>query len=92
MQLKKNDKVTELICRQMCSVIFIKEGSYETVREHSRFNPAAYWYSFDYEGRWSLFPYIFFGKEPPIPHGTFNQSSIAIYIILLKKKSTNVAN
>ena len=35
--------------------MFIKAAGYETVKLHSQNNPNSYWYSFDFEGRNSLY-------------------------------------
>lgn len=53
----------------MTGVLFEKEGAYQTVQLHSKFNPNSYWYAFNYEGRFSLFNVLFAGHIPPIPHG-----------------------
>lgn len=53
----------------MCSVLFLKSPGYETVRLHSQNNPHAYWYSFNFEARHSMFTWLFVGNWPPIPHG-----------------------
>ena len=53
----------------MTGVLFEKEGAYQTVQLHSKFNPNSYWYAFNYEVRFSLFNVLFAGHIPPIPHG-----------------------
>jgi len=40
------------------------------VKLNYKHNPDSYWYAFNYEGRNSLFTYLFLGNYPPIPHGT----------------------
>ena len=65
---------------QMLGVLFLKAAGYETVRLHSLHNPHAYWYAFHYEGRHSLFQYLFVTNPlnyPPIPHGKFTEISYA---------------
>ena len=53
----------------MCSVLFIKDGGYQTVAIHSKFNPNSYWYAFDYKGRFGLLPLFFAGNMPPFDLG-----------------------
>ena len=63
---------------QMLGVLFLKAAGYETVRLHSLHNPAAYWYAFHYEGRHSLFQYLFVSNPlnyPPMPHGRLTEIS-----------------
>jgi carboxylesterase type B len=53
----------------LCSVLFIKDGGYQTVAIHSKFNPNSYWYAFDYKGRFGLLPLFFAGNMPPFDLG-----------------------
>lgn len=53
----------------MCSVLFLKGPTYETTQLVSQHNPDAFFYSFEYEGRNSIFSYLFAANPPPIPHG-----------------------
>jgi len=53
----------------MTGVTFIKSAGYENVMLHSKHNPNSYWYSFDFDGRYSLYFYMYFGHWPPYPHG-----------------------
>ena len=53
----------------MCSVLFLKGSTYETSQLASQHNPNAFFYSFEYEGRNSIYNYVFSGNLPPIPHG-----------------------
>ena len=53
----------------MLSVLFLKAPTYETSQLVSQHNPSAYYYSFEYEGRNSLFEYNFPSNAPPVPHG-----------------------
>lgn len=43
-----------LAIRQLTGALFLKAGGWETVVLHSRFNKAAYWYSFEFFGKISL--------------------------------------
>ena len=60
---------------QMCSVLFLKAPTYETSQLVSQYNPNAFFYSFEFDARNSLFIYIFAANPPPIPHGvhSFNR-------------------
>ena len=55
----------------MCSVLFLKGSTYETSQLASQHNPNAFFYSFEYEGRNSIYNYLFINSDspPPIPHG-----------------------
>jgi hypothetical protein len=53
----------------MLSVLFLKAPTYETSQLVSQHNPNAYFYSFEYEGRNSIFTYAFAVNTPPVPHG-----------------------
>jgi hypothetical protein len=53
----------------MLSVLFLKAPTYETSQLVSQHNPNAYYYSFEYEGRNSIFEYAFALNTPPVPHG-----------------------
>lgn len=68
----------------MWGVLFIKSAGYETVRLNSLHNPNSYWYAFNYEGRNSLFIYLFDARIPPvdspIPHGMTYMERIAYYV------------
>jgi len=63
----------------MTGVTFIKSAGYENVVLHSKHNPNSYWYSFDYEGRYSLYFYMYFGHWPPYPHGVSHADEL-IYL------------
>lgn len=65
----------------MLGVLFLKSAGYETVRLNSLHNPDSYWYAFNYEGRNSLFIYLFAGNYPPIPHGV-NHADEMIYLYI----------
>jgi hypothetical protein len=68
----------------MLGVLFLKSAGYETVRLNSLHNPDSYWYAFNYEGRNSLYIYLFAGNYPPIPHG----NRFELYIQALKNLAT----
>ena len=56
----------------MLGVLFLKSAGYETVRLNAQHNPDSYWYAFHYEGRNSLFIYLFASNPPnypPFEHG-----------------------
>lgn len=53
----------------MCSVLFLKAPTYETTQLVSQHNPDAFFYSFEFDARNSLFIYLFAANPPPIPHG-----------------------
>lgn len=69
-------------------MLFLKEGGYQTVQIHSRFNPNAYWYSFNYEGRFSLYTVLFFPNLPPIPHGVCHADEL-IYLFAFPTYGNN---
>ncbi|KAK2710179.1 hypothetical protein QYM36_013748 [Artemia franciscana] len=52
----------------MTGVLFIKQGALDTVRLHHKFNQDSFLYSFNYEGRYSLGPFLI-GDIPEIPYG-----------------------
>ncbi|KAK2710181.1 hypothetical protein QYM36_013750, partial [Artemia franciscana] len=51
----------------MTGVLFIKQGALDTVRLHHKFNQDSFLYSFNYEGRYSLGPFLI-GDIPEIPY------------------------
>lgn len=53
----------------MSGTLFLKAPTYELIQLTSQYNPESYFYSFEYEGRNSLFGYLFVGNPPPVPHG-----------------------
>jgi len=53
----------------MLSVLFLKAPTYETSQLVSQHNPNAFYYSFEYEGRNSIFEYTFASNPVPVPHG-----------------------
>ena len=53
----------------MCSVLFLKGPTYEMSQLVSQHNPNAFFYSFEYEGRNSIFNYLFAVNTPPFPPG-----------------------
>ena len=55
----------------MCSVLFMKAPTYEMSQLVSQYNPNAFFYSFEFDARNSLFIYIFNNNPPPIPHGIY---------------------
>ncbi|XP_032791458.2 cholinesterase 1 [Daphnia magna] len=65
----------------MCSVLFLKGPTYETTKVVSQHNPNAFFYSFEYEGRNSLFTYLFAKNPPPIPHGVSHADEL-IYLFI----------
>jgi len=65
----------------MLGVLFLKSPGYETVKLNYKHNPNSYWYAFNYEGRNSLFTYLFLGNYPPIPHGV-NHADEMIYLFI----------
>jgi hypothetical protein len=54
----------------MCSVLFLKGPTYEMSQLVSQHNPNAFYYSFEFEGRNSIFNYLFAVNTPPFPPGT----------------------
>ncbi|KZS04109.1 Carboxylic ester hydrolase [Daphnia magna] len=68
----------------MLGVLFLKSAGYETVRLHSLHNEHSYWYSFNYEGRNSLFIYLFASNPPnypPVDHGVDHADEM-IYLFI----------
>jgi len=63
----------------MCSVLFLKGPTYITAQYNAQHNPNTYWYSFNFEGRNSLFTYFFIKSDPPIPHGVCHADEL-IYL------------
>ena len=53
----------------MCGALFLKGPTYETAQYNALHNPNTYWYSFNFEGRNSLFVYMFLNADIPFPHG-----------------------
>ena len=53
-----------ILFRQICGAFFLKAGGWQTVMLHTRFNPNAYWYSFDFFGKVSLI-----GADETLPRG-----------------------
>jgi len=51
----------------MVTVMGFKAGEYETLKCQSKINKHSYFYSFDYQGRWTL--YTFLNGETDIPGG-----------------------
>ncbi|XP_045023594.1 LOW QUALITY PROTEIN: acetylcholinesterase [Daphnia magna] len=73
----------------MCSVLFLKGPTYETTQLVSQHNPDAFFYSFEYEGRNSIFSYLFAmqnANPPPIPHGVSHADEL-IYLFIYPFKS-----
>lgn len=63
----------------MMSVLFIKEATYQFAQLSSKNRPAdTFFYSVNYDGRYSYFPYVF-DNTPPIPHGV-SHSDEMIYL------------
>ena len=54
----------------MCSVLFLKDPTWELIQLTSQYNRNSYFYSFEFDARNSLFIYLFPGDKPPIPHGS----------------------
>lgn len=52
----------------MCSVLFLKEPTYEYAQAVSGYNNTFY-YAFNYLGRHSIYNLLFPTDPPPIPHG-----------------------
>ncbi|KAI9552097.1 hypothetical protein GHT06_022434 [Daphnia sinensis] len=66
----------------MCGVLFLKEPSYETTQLASKYNADAFFYSFEYEGRNSIYNYVFAANPPPIPSGVAHADElIYLYVI-----------
>ncbi|XP_046631314.1 cholinesterase 1-like [Daphnia pulicaria] len=65
----------------MCSVLFLKGPSYEISQLVSQHNPNAFFYSFEYEGRNSIFNYVFAGNPPPFPSGVAHADEL-IYLFI----------
>lgn len=61
---------------QMCSVLFLKAPTYETMQYHSDHNPNSYFYGFNFLGRNSVYDYAFALDPPPISHGNAKYSVI----------------
>ena len=60
-------------------LISLRDYFIPAVKLNYKHNPNSYWYAFNYEGRNSLFIYLFLGNYPPIPHG----SLLTLYILLI---------
>ena len=67
LELFKNGFICKF--RQLCSVLFIIESTYENLQLISQHNPSAFFYSFEYEGRNSFCNAFFIGNQPRVPHG-----------------------
>ncbi|KAK4035777.1 hypothetical protein OUZ56_027860 [Daphnia magna] len=65
----------------MLSVLFLKAPTYETAQIVSQHNPNAFYYSFEYEGRNSIFEYAFAPNPVPIPHGVSHADEM-IYLFV----------
>lgn len=63
----------------MCGVLFLKDPTYQMIKNTHRYNPDSFFYSFEYEGRNSIFIYLFPNEKPPIPHGKIS------FIIVIKE-------
>ena len=68
-KLQVEFEITIWFIEQLCSVLFLKAPTYEMMQYHSDHNANSYFYAFNFEGRNSLFTYIFIRDPPPIPHG-----------------------
>jgi carboxylesterase type B len=68
----------------MLGALFLKQAGLETVRIHSKYQPNSYWYGFNYEGRLSLYPYLFPGEweEFPWDHGVSHADEM-IYLFAI---------
>ena len=56
---------------QICSVLFLKDPTWELIRLTSPYESNGFFYSFEFDARNSLYTYLFVGDRPPIPHGNF---------------------
>nr|CAH0102948.1 unnamed protein product [Daphnia galeata] len=65
----------------LCSVLFIKESTYENLQLIAQHNPSAFFYSFEYEGRNSLCNAFFIGNQPPVPHGVCHSDELIYFFI-----------
>jgi carboxylesterase type B len=54
-------------------------GAYRTLGLHASKNTDSYWYSFDFQGKYSLFPIFFPSPPPPIPSGVAHSDDL-LYI------------
>uniref|UniRef100_A0A0P5QTT1 Carboxylic ester hydrolase n=1 Tax=Daphnia magna TaxID=35525 RepID=A0A0P5QTT1_9CRUS len=55
----------------ICGALFLKAGGWQTVMLHTKFNPHAYWYSFDFFGKVSLI-----GADETLPRGVMHADEI----------------
>ncbi|XP_046631305.1 cholinesterase 1-like isoform X3 [Daphnia pulicaria] len=65
----------------MCSVLFLKGPTYEMSQLVSQHNPNAFYYSFEFEGRNSIFNYLFAVNTPPFPPGVSHADEM-IYLFI----------
>ncbi|EFX79248.1 hypothetical protein DAPPUDRAFT_225204 [Daphnia pulex] len=55
----------------ICGALFLKAGGWQTVMLHTKYNPHAYWYSFDFFGKVSLI-----GADETLPRGVMHADEI----------------
>jgi len=55
----------------LCGTLFLKAGGWETVMLHTKYNPDAYWYSFDFFGKVSLI-----SADEILPRGVMHADEI----------------
>uniref|UniRef100_A0A0P6FL30 Carboxylic ester hydrolase n=1 Tax=Daphnia magna TaxID=35525 RepID=A0A0P6FL30_9CRUS len=55
----------------ICGALFLKAGGWQTVMLHTKFNPHAYWYSFDFFGKVSLI-----SADETLPRGVMHADEI----------------
>ena len=63
--------LTWIVLEQICSVLFLKDPTWELIRLTSPYESNGFFYSFEFDARNSLYTYLFVGDRPPIPHGNF---------------------
>jgi carboxylesterase type B len=61
-----DDKIPGMI--DITTVIGFKAGEYKTIELHSKIQPKSYFYSFDYDGRWTIYN-LMWGIDKKIPGG-----------------------